>query len=147
MINYYEALRASLLSFANGIVTDLQGDAPGLQLVDFDTYNSPGLLPETDLFGPYQFEMIDNGQLIEARTMFMASTLSDTNLFRLNKIVGAAYKKLRPDQHIPFIDGETGDGLGRLVIEEGVTVLPLDQSTNRPMKAIAVAFRSSEPSN
>lgn len=141
-MNYYENLRVSLIAFAKTIADDVQSFAPTIQHIDFDTFAEPNLLPETDLVGPFQFDMSDEGQLISARTMFVVSTVSDLNLFRLNKIVGAAYSKLRPDMSIPLIDASNGSELGRLYIQEGVSVMPLDYSSNRPMKAIAVGLKS-----
>jgi len=144
MSNYYENVQASLLAFCGTIVDDVIGIAPTIQVIKFDAYAEPGLMPETDLIGPFKMEMTDEEGLITVMCTILISTQEDVNLFRLDKIVGETYSKLRPRKTIPLLDSDTGSALGILNVVPGVTVMPLDQSTNRPFKGIAIAFKSSE---
>lgn len=141
--DYYNDVKASLLVLCNTLVEDLQPSVSANLAVEyFDAKADPGLLPETDLIGPYQFEMDDAGQLITVRTMILTATLDDENLFRLDALVGAVYSRLRPDMKVPLIDSGTGVQKGQFTVMEGVSVLPLDFSTPRPMKAVALELKS-----
>lgn len=141
--NYYEDVKASLLVFCRARVAELNPSvSTNLAVEYFDAKADPALMPETDLIGPYQFEMDDDGQLITVRTMILLSTIDDENLFRLDALVGRTYAKLRPDMEIPLIDSGTGVRKGRFYILPGVSVLPLDYSTPRPMKAIALEIKA-----
>lgn len=135
----YADAQASLFAFCRELVSDLSPSvSDDLAVVKFDAYADPQDLPETDLIGPFQFQIdIDEGMLVVS-WMLLISTQQDTNLFRLDEMVSHALGRLLPDSRLPLVAGDGSGQKGFMTVMNGGQVMPVDTSANRPMKAIAI---------
>lgn len=137
--NLYADAQASLFAFCRELIAELNPSVSStLELVKFDAYADPKELPEKDLIGPFQFQVDVDGSLLTVSWMLLLSTIQDTNLFRLDDMVSHAFQRVQPDKTVPFVAADGSGNKGLLKVMEGVQVMPVDLTANRPMKAIAL---------
>jgi hypothetical protein len=136
-MSYYQDVQNSLLAYCANKAESFDG----LKSIKFDAYGNPTLLPEDDLIGPFQFQITDEGQLMYVEAMLLVSTQNDTNLFRMDEIVDSVYADFRPGKTIPVYKADGSGQCGIFTVSEGTSVLPVEQSTGRPMKAVAVSLK------
>lgn len=141
-MSYYTDIQNSLIAFckskAEQYIAD--GHSTDIKQIKFDTYGNPSLLPETDLIGPFMTQITDEGKLVYVETMILVSTIQDTNLFRMDEMVDDLYESLRPEKYIPLLNSETGAEIGQFFVSGGTSIMPVEQTAGRPMKAIALSL-------
>lgn len=138
---HYENFKSSILRFCTQFATDMQAQGlASMMPINFDAHADINELPESDLIGPKEFGVETDQGTFVISTMIGVSTLNDTNLFRLDKIIDQLFKRLMPDEMIPLVNAETGAQMGWMKAMNGTAVLPVVQTKTRPLKFVAVSL-------
>lgn len=135
----YNNVQASLFSFCNTLISSYKPSiSDTLSIEKLDAFADPSKLPEHDIVGPMHFQMSVYEGLLEVETMIVFSTVNDRNLFRLDEMIGKTFERLLPGSTIPLVRASDGTKIGQFTLKNGTSVLPVDNSANRPVKAIAI---------
>ena len=134
--------QASLFAACNTLKTQLSSVSPALTVFKWDAAADHTDLPETDLIGPFKYIASNEGGLLVVTAQIVVSTLADTNLFRMDEIVNAAFKAFSPGRRLPLIDASNGAPVGLLTCSDETTALPIERGGSRPVKSVAVELRS-----
>lgn len=141
MIDYWRNFKASMFHFCKDMVTSLTADGivTSMQVFNFDAFADLESLPDADLIGVSSFELQNNLELHHMSCLIGVVTLNDTNLFRLDQVIGQLYWKLRPDTSLPVYDATTGAlTVGSIKIMEGTAVMPVEKTKIRPVQFVGL---------
>jgi hypothetical protein len=133
-------VRSSLLRFCS----DFAEQFADTQAVDFDTYEDESQTPETDLVGISALSIDTDTGLAGCRVMFGVSTVNDTNLFRLYEVMDALFDQFLGGCWLPLIDADTGEQVGRLVVQDGSRLLPVGGGSSRPIQYVMVSMQATK---
>ncbi len=138
--NTLSNIQASLIRFCmDFIVTH-----PDMIFVNYDAHADETTVPPGDLIGPSGLSLTFDEQLIDINLMFGVATDIDTNLFRLNNLMGQLLELLKPTKKIRVLDSESGVELGWMVVQNGTRLLPIGGSKVKPLQYIMVRLGTSE---
>lgn len=140
----YRDIHASMLKFCTGFKVEMAALALDLDVIYFDAHGDETTLPQKDLVGLSGLSMETNGGLIEVQAMIGIATLSDTNLFRLVKLIDQLFAKLMPDKLIKLYDADTGANKGVLKIMNGTRVMPVAGTDTRPVQYVFITAGSDQ---
>ena len=139
--DYYLNFLASVQKFCNQSCQDviLEGFSADAEIFDFDGFAEVESFPEKDLIGTAEYALEkDNGTYVVS-ILIGVSTYNDNNLIRMNKIVNRIYQKLdQGTARINIVDHEDGTPAGLFTVRNGLSVMPVARTKNRPFKFIAV---------
>lgn len=143
----HNTLLKSLLRFCNdtkealiadGVVTDMD-------VVNFDAHATMASLPNKDVIGIKSFSWTEEETLAVVTVLFGVSTINDdVNLSRHNDIIDYWTSKLMVSDQIQLFDPNTDPvvEIGWMVITDGTDVLPISNTSTRPLQLIAVNMKS-----
>jgi hypothetical protein len=134
--------QASLFAACNALKTQMLTASPALGVFKWDAAADHAALPENDLIGPFKYIAQNMGGMLVVSTQIVVSTVNDTNLFRMDEIVNAAFKMFAPGKRINLIDAATGTPFGFLISSDETTALPIERAGSRPVKSIAIELRA-----
>lgn len=133
----YDNIKASLFHFCS----TFDGS---LTLYYFDAVNANTVLPEADLIGIKGLSVDIDEHLLTIRCMVgVATSESDTNLFRLDAKAGALLEALKPGTDIPALNASTGSVVGNLRVENGTSLSPVYTSNTKPLKFVSITLATS----
>jgi hypothetical protein len=134
--------QASLFTFCKDFASEMKlaGVSADLQVFKFDAHVENVEFPETDLIGPSGLSLDIDDSLVTVRTAIGISTLDDMNIFRLDTLLGAMLRKLKPGAILTLLDAQTGQGYGAMKVLGQISVLPVQNDRTRSFKAVALAL-------
>jgi hypothetical protein len=134
--------QASLFAACNALKAQMLAKSPSLEVFKWDAAADHTSLPERDLIGPFKYIAQNTGGMLVVSAQIVVSTVNDTNLFRMDEIVNAAFKMFAPEKRINLIDAASGTPFGFLISSDETTVLPIERAGSRPVKSIAIELRA-----
>lgn len=107
----------------------------------FDAYADEDTLPSGDQVGlsGLTFELADS-HIVEGSFMFVYSTQTDANLFRLMQGVNLILSLSIPGMAWDVVDSVTGSRKGSFWVVDGTRAMPVAGKVARPLQAVAVNF-------
>ncbi|KGM36131.1 hypothetical protein [Inquilinus limosus] len=137
MTDLYESAQASVLNICKNFATETGG---GMAVFKFDAHAETNSWPNNDVIGPAEFQVEVNVGILEIETLIGISTLNDTNIVRLDKLISRLFTKLQPDKMFPFLDAGNGAPMGMMKVKSPVVVLPVARTETRPVKFIGLSL-------
>jgi hypothetical protein len=139
MLNPYMNAWASVLNIVNKFVENNPQYA-GMTIMDFEGNVDQDEYPEGTLGGIYQFEYLEKGSLIYIQVVFPFSVDSNSDMTKLNDLVGAFAAYIRNESKHPYFHYQSKAPIGLLVARDELEVSPLGKTTNRQFKFVAQGF-------
>ena len=140
-MNYFGALEASLVKFCADLIEDNAWDT--FKPFDYDTHATLNEFPTSDLLGIGELSVTNNTETYDGTVTIAVCTMADDGyLEKLRTVIGQVFTELKPGTHITCVDPITGVEIGKIIVQTGVTVLPVGTSRARPFQAIAFRFGS-----
>lgn len=128
----YRNFHSSILKFCKDF-----GSANSLSLIDYEAHANIHELPESDLVGPGDFEVINDEGLFYITTLIGVSTFNDTNLGKLRRTIDLLFEALKPDTVIPWYYADNASLGGTMKVRGPITVMPvMRQAQNRPLQFV-----------
>lgn len=122
----------------------LFGQSQGaVEYEDFDSHADDGSVPPGDLIGIAGVSITTDHPFVKVETMIGISTDGDTNLKRLKIMMARLYQRLMPLSKIEVLDYQTGEVKGFMIVQDGVTMLPVGGGESRPIQYVMVRFETS----
>lgn len=134
----YQNIQASLFYLTKVYKDGALSVSPGLKGFKFDAWAEEEELPNTDLIGPSNVILEDDGSLLRISCQFNICTFNDENIMRLDELIDGLYDVLRPSNVFNYIDHKTAVPSHTLKVGEKVTIFPIARVRNRALKSIAV---------
>ncbi len=119
-----------------------QAQTPVLRYEDFDAHADENTVPEGDLIGTSGFSLTTSHPFVDLDVMIGITTTGDTNILRLKEQVARLFQRLQPTKKVPVLDFQTGVIKGRMIVSDGVRVLPVGGDSARPVQFIMVNFKT-----
>lgn len=143
MDNMYQNFQASLFRYCKEFADEMKdkGDAD-LQVFKFDAHADLNKVPEQDVIGLMEYAIETDDGTHVVTTMIALSTINDTNILRLDRLISTLYDRLQVGATIYVYDFETNVKVGMLKVMNGTAILPVLNTETRPVKAVAVLLGS-----
>lgn len=135
MMDIDASIKRFCVDFGNAQITQLQYE-------EFDAHADDSTVPPGDLIGTAGLTLKVDHPFIDVDIMIGISVEGDTNLLRLRQTVATLFQRLQPGKTIDVLDWETGDKKGNMIVQDGVTVLPVGSGGSRPVQFIMVGFKT-----
>jgi hypothetical protein len=133
-------IRSSLLRFCS----DFAAAREGMQALDFDAIDQDSQVPAVDVIGISGLSVDLDDKMASCRVQIGISTVNDTNLFRLYQYAAALLEAFVPAQWLPLYDADTGQQIGRLIVENGTRLLPVGDASSRPVQYLMASLATTE---
>lgn len=136
----YKNVTSSILRYCS----EFADEHPGIEVINFDAHGDEATLPQSDVMGPSALTVNVSGSFCIVSLLLGVSTREDTNLFRLSSLIDSLFEDMLPESYLPLYNAETGQAIGRLVVEDGSRVLPVDNTSTRALQFVMVNLRSTQ---
>jgi len=113
----------------------------GLIPFNFDAHADLNELPAQDLVGLRDFSIESDHEMVIVETMIAISTIDDTNLFRLDGLIGSLFDTLSTDYEIGIYNSSNVK-IASMKVMGQKAILPVVNTKIRPLKVIAISFAS-----
>ena len=139
-IDVYGDVHRSILNYCSSFLD--RNVIQNFQIFDFDAHATIQELPNSDLLGVSDYAIENQQDIYVVTCMFVVCTKSDdAYLKRLRPVVAKLFSELRPSEENLFkLIDENGLKQGTIKIMSDVAALPIGNTKNRPVQAIAVSF-------
>lgn len=141
--NPYTDIHASLLNFCTK-TREGNEDLTDWLTYDFDAHATTSDIPEQDLVGIAEYSLIDEDKTYGATCMLIICTKADdAGLKRLRGAVNIFKDLLRPTAMITTVKDSDGSIVGNLILKPPVHIMPIANTSGRPLVALALQLGSS----
>lgn len=138
--------KTSLIKFCQDSIDGMrkQGIIQDAKYVNFDAHSQFTDLPEINLVGTANLHWVNN-QFYTVGASIGVSSWADTNLFVHDAMIDYLAELLKPTKQVALIDPDTGIRTGGwLVVEGGVSLMPMLKTDTRSLQFFLVSFQTSE---
>lgn len=145
MATNYHDLWTSVFAKLKSMIETFESEAltDKMTVCNFDAVAEIEEFPDNDLIGVRNFGIQQvHGKLYEVVFLATISTVDDTNLKRLEQMIGVLFDEFSVGRQINLLNSDTGNTQGQLTVMDGTEVLPVLNTRARAVKAIAVRLSS-----
>lgn len=140
-MSQWRDFKASLFHFCKLVSDQLAIDGVAqLEVFNFDAHADINDLPNSDVIGVAELQLENDLETQELTCMIGVSTLNDTNLLRMDRIVDFVYANLAPGQMLQVVSANNGSPIGWMKVKRGTAVFAVSKTKVRPLQFIAVAL-------
>lgn len=137
-MNHYANLQTSMLRFCADFKDDMLGEGFSLSTLNLDAHTDPEKWPDGDFIGVGEFTMEYQDRNVMLSAAFAISTVGDTNLFRMSKLINHLVNRLEPMQSFPVYGAETGLEVGKILVLDGTRVGAPLETKSQPIQPVMV---------
>lgn len=140
-MNIYKSLRDSLYAACKAFSTDQSLEAT---IYNFDAFQESSKLPDGNLIGLHGFNLDTNDELVTVRVNIGLSITNDKSNEILDATCGDLLVYFGPKTTHPLYDADTRLAVGEMTVGPNVSLSPVYQAQQRPLKFLNLTVFSSK---
>lgn len=127
----------SLIKFTKDeVIADLSTMGINYHFIDWDTMANINELKNESLLGLHSFGAVHDDQVIACSFSVSYSMLNDVGLYQMRDTADYLFDRLSPERTIPIYSDLDQTKLGYLVLTDGTTSAPVENTKIRPFQFV-----------